>query len=392
MPRLKTHNTRKSSQINAQQDLERRILHGMSCEWEAARLNLEPGKRRLISRPLFAIKDLKTQWGNWSRAKREISLRRHLVLNYPWDSIRDVLLHEMAHQIAQQLFGASAQTSHGPAFKQACAILGIDAVASAHYKPLQERLLTDTANHRDRCMIRIKKLLALAESQNRYEAEAAMLKAHELIAKYNVDISNQEDNHDFLSIFIGEPALRHPKEEYFLANLIQDFYFIRGLWVSAYVVEKEKMGRVLEISGSVENIKLAGYVYDFIRHYIDSQWLLYNRTKEFNRYNKSDFAVGVIEGFRSKLTSHTRINRKMKNYLALVRSTDSLLEHYFSHKYPHTVNIRKKVSHQNETILNDGKKLGKQLVITKGVSGRNAGGLRLIGPLSLLTYIMSIRN
>jgi len=378
MPRLKKENTEKPPGFAARQELERRILHGMACEWEAALDHFNPTERKFIRRPLFAIRDLKRQWGNWSPVKREISLSRNLVLNYPWDSIRDVLLHETAHQIAQQMRGASAETSHGPSFKRACAKLGIDPVASTKYVPLQDRLLRDASVPQDQRKIRIKKLLALAESKNRHEAEAAMLKAHELIAKYNIDHLDQGPVSDLISVFIGQPALRHPKEAYFLANLIQDFYFVRGLWVCTYVMEKGKMGRVLEISGSIENIKLASYVNDFIQHYIDSQWAVYNKTNEFNRYRKSDFAVGVIEGFRSKLTSYTRQQNKIKTYLAVVRKTDSLLEQYFSYKYPHTVNIRKKVSHQNETIVEDGKKIGKKLVITRGVSGGHCGDVRLL--------------
>jgi hypothetical protein len=379
VPRLRKINSEKPTGLAARQDLERRILHGIACEWETARDYLNPSERRFMRRPLFAIKDLKGQWGNWSSARREISLSRKLVFNYPWDSIRDVLLHETAHQIAHQVRGATSETSHGPSFKRACAILGIDPIASSSYVPLQDRLLRESADENDRRRIRIKKLMALAESKNRHEAEAAMLKAHELIAKYNIAHLDQETNNDLISVFIGKPALRHPKETYFLANLIQDFYFVRGLWVCAYVIEKAKMGRVLEISGRIENIKLASYIYDFIRHYIDSQWADYNKSNQFNRYRKSDFAVGVIEGFRSKLTGYARQHNKRKNYLAVIRKTDSSLTRYFRYKYPHTVNIRKKVSHRNKTILADGKKIGRKLVITEGISGRHSGEVRLLG-------------
>ena len=379
MPRLKERNTGKLSGPAVQQDLERRILHGIASEWESARSYLNPSERKYLRRPLFSIKDLKGQWGNWSPARREISLSRRLVLDYPWDSIRDVLLHETAHQIADQLRRATSETSHGAAFKQACAILGIAPTASSVYIPLRDRLLRSSASEHDRRKIRIGKLLALAESKNRHEAEAAMLKAHELIAKYNIADLDHDIRDDLISVFIGRPALRHPKENYFLANLIQDFYFVRGLWVGAYVMQKAKMGRVLEISGSIENVKLAGYVYDFIRNYIDSQWSDYNKSNQFNRYRKSDFAVGVIEGFRSKLTDYAHQHVKRKTYRAVIRKTDSALARYFDYKYPRTVNIRKKVSHQNETILADGRKIGKKLVIYKGVSRCHDGEVRLIG-------------
>jgi hypothetical protein len=169
MPGLKSDGSGKSEKNQARHELERGILQGMACEWETALLNLEPNQRQYIRRPLFAIKDMQTRWGNWSREKREISLSRQLVMNYPWDSIRDVLRHETAHQIAQQLFGASTQTPHGAAFKQACDLLRIDPAASANYQPLQDLFLQDHSDQYNKRMLRIKKLLALAESKNRFE-------------------------------------------------------------------------------------------------------------------------------------------------------------------------------------------------------------------------------
>jgi len=379
MPHLRGKITCKSSKIKARQELERRILHGMSCEWEAALLNLDPAERQFVRRPLFAIKDLKTQWGNWSQANREISLSRYLVLNYSWDSIRDVLLHEMAHQIAQQMPAALAETSHGSTFKRACAILGIDPVASRNYKPLQDRMLRNTSNQRDKIMIRIKKLMALAESQNRHEAEAAMLKAHELIAKYNVDHMEDQQDKEIISVFMGQPALRHPKEAYFLANLLQDFYFVRGIWVSAYVFAKAKMGRVLEISGTIPNVEIASYIHDVIRQYVDSQWPDYNHARKLRHYRKSDFAVGIIEGFRSKLESHVKRNTAAEAEFAMICRTDPGLEQYCKYRYPLTRKINKAVSHRNATVLNDGKKIGKRLIIAKGIAEKKKGKIRLIG-------------
>jgi predicted SprT family Zn-dependent metalloprotease len=368
-----------SSKIQVQQDLERRILHGLICEWESALSNLKPNHRDRIHRPLFAIKDLKTQWGNWSAQKREISLSRQLVHNYPWDSIRDVLLHEMAHQIAQQIFGAAAEISHGPAFKRACQILRINHCASADYRPLQDRLLQDVfSNQHDKRMLRIKKLLALAESKNIFEAEAAMAKAHELIAKYNIELNRHTDERQFISVFVGFPALRHHREDYHLANLLLDFYLIRGIWVTAYVIAKGKMGRVLEISGTAQNIKIAEYVHDFIRQFIGAQWLKYNDQKRLNRQRRTDFSVGIIEGFRDKLQSSTMAKKENKDIYAVMKKGDPLLERYFKYKYPRTASVKSSRSHQDSRVLRDGIKIGNKLVIAKGICERNIGKLHLI--------------
>jgi predicted SprT family Zn-dependent metalloprotease len=378
MSGLRSKGYAKSKENQARHELERRILHGMACEWEIALLNLELTQRQQIRRPLFAIKDLQTRWGNWSPEKREISLSRQLVLNYPWDSIRDVLLHETAHQIAQQLFGASMQTPHGPAFTQACELLRIHPTASGTYQPLQDRFLKDHSSHYDKRMLRIKKLLALAESKNRFEADAAMTKAHQLIARHNIELNRHEDRRHFLSIFIGAPALRHPREDYYLANLLQDYYFISGIWVSAYVIKKGKMGRVLEISGTVQNLKIAEYVHDFILQFIDAQWRKYNHKKKLNRFRKTDFAVGIIEGFRGKLESSVVKKRTKKNIFALIQKGDAQLEKYFEFRYPHTASVKKAAHHQDARVIRDGKKVGKQLIIARGICEKKSGSLRLI--------------
>ena len=378
MPGLRLKGTAKLKKDQARQELERCILHGLACEWETAVLDLDLIYRQRIRRPLFAIKELKAQWGSWSAERREIALSRRLVMNYPWDSIRDVLLHEMAHQIAQQLLGASGQRPHGPAFQRACRMLRIQPAASADYHPLQDQMLRHTPSPGDKRMLRVKKLLALAESKNRFEAEAAMTKAHELIARHNIELNHDEAKHQYVSIFIGSPALRHHREDYHLANLLQDYYFVSGIWVSAYVIGKGKMGRVLEISGTVQNLKLAEYVHGFIVHFIDAQWLKYNHAKKLNRFRKTDFAVGIIEGFRDKLASNIKHAKIKKDIFALIQKGDPQLEQYVKFRYPHTTSLKKTTARQDARVMHDGKKVGKQLVIARGISERKTGNPRLI--------------
>lgn len=356
---------RKKTLIQAK--LERRILHGLLCEWETARWVLSSAHRKMLTKPLFSLKKMQNL-GYWSRPKREICLNRQFVFNHPWDAVREVLLHEMAHQFADQVLGAHNETPHGIKFREACRLLRANPKASGNYRPLWEQIEHDPPAAEDKIMLRIKKLMALAESRNRHEAEAAMAKAHELISKYNVELLSHNEKRKFISVFVGRPALRHPREDYHLAALILDFYFVKGIWVPAYVLEKGKMGRVLEITGTSHNIKIGSYIHDFIRHFINSQWHDYNQDKGLNRYRKTDFAVGIIEGFRSKLESQKIKNIKSKS--ALMKIEDPLLKQYIDYKYPHTTSFARKVSSQDDNILEDGMKVGKKLVISKGITAK----------------------
>jgi len=378
-----SQNEQEQKKIVEQEQLESCILHGLSCEWERALWILNSPYREKMRPPFFCLRDMKDRWGTWDGKKREISLSRSLVLNHSWAAVREVLFHEMAHQLASEVLTASHESPHGPQFQKACYLLRANPKASGKYPPLDkrvsdERSLSGSSSLEDKILRRVKKLFALAESQNHHEADAAMSKAHALISKYNLDLLAKAEDRDFTSIFVGQPALRHFPEDYSLAHLLQDFYFVKGIWVSAYVPEKEKMGRVLEVSGTIPNIKLASYVHDFVRRFIHSQWREYNKDKGLNRHRQTDFAVGIIEGFRSKLEVQRKEKEKAKDPLALMKIEDPLLRKYMEYKYPHTIRFSRGFPSRDEKVWKEGKRVGKKLVIFRGIEDREGNKGRLL--------------
>jgi hypothetical protein len=369
-----------------EQDLAQRILHGVALEWTHAVSQLRSTSRRSLQVPLFSLRDSNGKWGTWSRSKREICLSRKLVVNHSWDSVREVLLHEIAHQYVDEVLMAPNEPPHGPMFQKVCYLLRANPKSSASYPLLDERVASESFHPNDKTMLRVKKLMALAESGNCHEAEAAMTKAHELIGKYNLDLFAEENKQrDFTSVFVGKPALRHSREDYCLAHLLQDFYFVHGIWVSTYVVDKEKMGRVLEISGTLQNLKIASYVHDFVCRFVRTQWIEYNKDKKLNCYRKSDFTVGVIQGFRSKL-EQSRKQVESRDEFALVKMGDPLLAGYVAYRYPRIATFRRGISRQDKKVLLDGESAGKRLIISKGITEQQRSGKLLPGAVKFLPW------
>jgi len=369
-------NSQRQKETPIQEELERHILHGLSCEWDQVRWQLSLKHQERFRKPLFSLRDMKRRWGYWHGERREICISRNLVFEHCWASVREVLLHELAHQFAEEVLGADGQSAHGPTFQRACYLLRADPRASGSCSALDKRVHA-SGNPEDKFMVRVKKLMALAQSKNQHEAEAAMAKAHELIKKYNMKHLANDENRDFVSFFVGKPALRHFREDYALSNLLLEFYFVYGIWVPAYVLEKGKMGRVLEISGTIQNVKIASYIHDFVQRFIDFQWNNYKKDKRLNRYRKTDFAVGIIEGFRSKL--QMRIPRKTKENLAVIKLKDPLLKKYVRYKYPRTAAMKLGTLRNDKTVLNDGIGIGKELVIYRGIEEKGNGNGLLIG-------------
>ena len=353
---------------------ERRMLLGLAHEWELACQHLEDDLRRRLPKPSFRLAEMRSRLGQWSPARREICLSRHLLAHHAWDEVREVLRHETAHQVADTLLGAAGQPPHGPAFQQACLMLRADPAATASRSTLRERMHTHQADGSS-LRRRIRKLLSLAQSANLHEAEAAMLKAHDLMTRHQLDALHLE-RRSFVSLFLGEPALRHYREAYVLANLLQDYYFVQGIWVSAFVLAKGKTGRVLEVSGTPANVDNAAYVHDFIRGFISRRWDIYRKGKDrsLKRHHQTDFAVGIIEGFRAKLEA-ALVRNTAPEALALVRSEDPQLSRYLHYRHPRTQSIQRG-GRQDPAVYQDGCDIGRKLVIARGIGSPAAHSRR----------------
>jgi len=278
----------------------------------------------------------------------------------------DVLKHEMAHQFAQEFLGGENESAHGPSFHEACRRLGANPRASGSYPPLDDVVLQEanSAHGPDRLISRVRKLLALAGSPNRNEADAAMAKAHELIGKYNLELAETQTTPDYVSICLGTPALRHSPEDHALARLLREFYFVRTIWIPAYIVERARVGRTLEISGARGNVRFAHYVHGFVEGFIARAWRDYSRGRRLGPGGKRDFALGVLFGFREVLEKQVDRSPALT---ALIHRDDPQLASYYHERHPHIRRTGSKRATLNARILRDGQALGRELIIHRGI-------------------------
>ncbi|MEI8079854.1 MAG: DUF2786 domain-containing protein [bacterium] len=355
--------------------LERRLLLGLDREWDLATAWLpQPIKTRLRP-PLFAIHDLGACWGRWTGGHwREMAFSRDLVLNHSWDAVVEVLRHELAHQLADEMEGAGDEPPHGPAFLRMCTLTGANPRASIGFSPLDTRLFTDAEPPAaDHLLLRVRKLLALAGSPNSHEAELAMRKAHELMARYNLDLLGRDAPREYLSVFLGQSALRHPRAAHLLANLLQEYYFVRTIWASSYILEKERMGRVLEISGTLANVRVAHYVHDFVSRCMAAEWERYRPAGHpRSREDHAAFAVGLLTGFAEKLCAQRAVGLSTTPAKALLKLKDARLDAYFARRYPAVNKGRTNGWAPDATVFEHGRSRGRALVIHRGVTAASS--------------------
>lgn len=365
----------------APQELERRLLHGLRAEWEKAALQLKNAHGYALSAPSFELRDMESILGEWFNADKRIAISRAFALTHPWMSVRDVLLHEIAHQLARECLGQDP-TAHGPNFHRACGFVGASPAASGRYAEFGERSDGEkaTENEDDKILQKVQKLLALANSNNENEAEVAMKKAHEFIARYNVDLLAVDKERNYTSAFIGEPALRHSRDQYALGALLRQFYFVLTVWASAYVLRRGKMGRILDVVGTEANVKMAKYVHAFLTRTIKAQWLIFSTGKHLTEHQRCDFATGLVHGFQDKLLAQQQEwNTTMPPLKAIIQRRDARLDAHLRERYPRLCNRGGSSRVIDNGVYGAGTEAGRNTVLSKPIEhGRASRGLALM--------------
>jgi Protein of unknown function (DUF2786) len=348
-------------------ELEAALLRALAEAWSSLNENHFKGA---LDRPHFVLVDTRARLGEWRPATRTLLLQRTLVVDQPWGIVVEVLKHEMAHQYVSEVLGDPDGTPHGPTFRGLCDRLGIDARASGvPVAPGSEAPVEAEA----RILGKIAKLLALAESANRHEAEAAMARAQELMLKHNLDAPVDRRGYGFRHL--GTPTGRTTEAERRLGGILGSHFFVEAIFVPVWVAREGRRATVLEVCGSPVNLEMAAYVYDFLHAAADRLWIEYKRAQgvRSNR-DRQTFLAGVMAGFHDKLGAQAKRSASQ----GLVWVGDPELSRYYRRRHPYIRHIRR--SGAARTLAHaHGRTAGQNLVLHRPVESRGASGRLLKG-------------
>src|SRR5262249_12962391 len=160
----------------------------------------------------------------------------------------------------------------------------------------------ETSGEEERIIERIARLLALAESPNVHEAEAAMAVAQKLMLKHNLEGQKGRSMRGYAFRHLGKPPGRITEAERILAALLGRHFFVEGIWVPVYRPLEGKRASVLEVCGTPSNLEIADYVHHFLTVTAERLWADHKRAKRIlgNR-DRRTFLAGVMTGFADKL-------------------------------------------------------------------------------------------
>ena len=324
--------------------------------------------KRMLRPAAIELSDVASRLGRWVSDLRTIEIARSLVVEKPWGVVIEVLKHEMAHQYVYEALGITDETAHGPAFRDVCARLGIDAGASG--VPAAGERSIDEA----RVLERIARLLALAESANVNEAQSAMNAAQRLMLKYNLESAATKAPRDYGFRHLGKATGRVTESERLLGAILGKHFFVEVIWVPVYRPLEGKRGSMLEVCGTAANLEMAAYVHAFLTHSADHLWGEHQRAKRI-RSNKDrrTFLAGVMAGFLEKLDQQ-RVAHKQEG---LIWMKDADLDGFYRKRHPHIHHVRMTGNQRTEAHAH-GREAGRNLVLHRPVTGGPSGSVKLL--------------
>ncbi len=309
---------------------------------------------------VLSLTDRESLLGEWRRDAREISLSRAFVLSSPWGSVVEVLKHEIAHQYVDEVLKVHDETAHGAAFRRTCEMFGVDARARG----------IPESNEVSPLMDKIVRLLALTESPNRHEAEAAALAAKRLIQKYQIE--SVETGATFRFRHLGEVKGRVFEHERVLASILAAHFGVEVIWVSSYLPLLGKRGSILEVVGTHETTSVAEYVHAFLLRAANDAWTTHYETTDVPMRDRLPFLAGVMCGVRDRLTRE----KDAPASSALVHLAKEKTNEFLRKRYPYIRSVRH-VGNARKESFGEGREVGRKITIRKGVES-GAGPVRLL--------------
>ena len=300
------------------------------------------------------------EWGHFNAPYYQIGLNRKLIYLAKDSVVRDILRHELAHYLTMIIYRGVEVNPHGKEFREVCARFGFpEDVARATMNLDESNLEKEGDLQSERILEKVKKLLQLAQSSNSHEAELATLKANELLLRHNLDYLKDKVEPTYL-----DRILIQPRKDAKLSAI----YEILKHFIVKPVISMGKNTVCLEVSGSLTNVKLAGYVANFLDQELDHLWKLAQKEHGLRGLReKNSFFHGVAQGFDMKMKrSKEAYTPEDKKALIVV---EKKLQVDTQMIYGRLSSIRS--GHQSDAHANAlGKEKGQNLNIRNAVEGK----------------------
>ena len=211
----------------------------------------------------------------------------------------------------------------------------------------------------DRIEDKIKKLLALSQSSNPNEAKAALLKAQELMLKYNLSMDYETDTSEIITDFLD---IKYDKYHLQMALIIAENFRTRT-WAGRnklyYIGYRED---VIASKSCLDYLVNESYKC-YSRYMYENEASLPSITKSYSRYLYRQWMEGFVSGIRDSFDE-----RKNDPEYELMLITPEEVKKEYEKLNLYDLNLRKKEP-TNRDAFDAGFTEGKQVLDRRSLKG-----------------------
>lgn len=332
-------------------------------------VNLEMGLKMDRSRILYerilyplniVVFEDNTRLGYFDSRSYELGLSKKLMYQAKNEVLKNVLRHELAHFMCYLLYGP--KILHGEEFHNVCRSFGWGPEVYGAYANVdaENNKIEDKNVETEKLLLRLKKLLALATSDNIHERELATLKANQLLLEHNLDLA--KSSQDTEEVVYVKRVLEDTRKN---AKHIAIYEILKTFFVSP-VFNHGRGIFYLEVIGDKTNVELADYVANFLNIELEAIW---NETKKENpklkgMASKNSFLKGVAKGYVLKIEKQ---KSSIASGLELV-AIEKNIQRHLNIVYPRIGHSSQAAGIHNADAHSAGIKKGSNLSIKPGIS------------------------
>lgn len=342
-----------------------------------------------LTTPIINISSGKKTVGWWDDRKKTLSISDHLIKTEIWDVVLEVLKHEMAHQYVSEFYNNA--DNHGKYFKTACKKLGVHpafAVNSKEYYKKLQKFKGELPPDAQKMLKKVEKLMALGQSSNEAEAQAASRKANYLLNKYNLQKINTRDNNpDIKYLTICHKKKRIESIQRAILSVLKNYYYVSCLTSNTYNAQDDAVYKSIVLVGPKEALKVAEYVYHFLLCTGQGLWQNFKKENCAKRKDKLSFDMGFIAGIEHNHkimfeTSEIKINKNtslpVKTVKALMAKNQKGNQIEVSRLFPKLRKVRYGKHQAASGAFKQGFQDGKNTHINKGMTRKEKGTCALL--------------
>jgi hypothetical protein len=228
--------------------------------------------------------------------------------SFDYQDVKEIIGHEVAHRIAHKVFNSSG---HDPYFRQVCRDLGVNNDKSI-FKHYEDQIVSN-----NKYLEKIKKLLALSESDFSAESNSALLKARQLMHENN--ISTVTDQGDKVYRVCLTKFKAYTQELSALSLVVK---LITGCWllISGDTGEYKK----LYAHGTKSEVEIAEYLFDFLKREFEQEYTKFASKRYRKSGLKKSFYIGLKSSLRTRFSKDDKESNRREGLIPFEEINEKL--------------------------------------------------------------------